>query len=60
MKALRKQIESDLGLEKGALKEQKTVITAFVDKLLTASKAEAAANDIATSPDLCAYRAIGP
>ncbi len=45
MKALRKQIESDLGLEKGALKEQKTVITAFVDKLLTASKAEAAAKE---------------
>ena len=47
MKALRKEIESDLGLEKGALKEQKTVITAYVDKLLTASKAEAAAKEAA-------------
>ena len=38
MKALRQELETDLGLEKNALKEQKTVITAFVDKLLAASK----------------------
>ncbi len=38
MKALRQEIETDLGLEKNALREQKTVITAFVDRLLAAAR----------------------
>eukprot|EP00889_Picochlorum_renovo_P008644 jgi/Picre1/35674/NNA_003135.t1 len=41
LKALRKDLESDLGLEKDALKPWKSVVSTFVDKLLSQTKTQA-------------------